>query len=107
MTDVLVRVEGPGREPTRLNDDAPDPWTEYRKRYPLVPTMRVINVANGTDEFRVLQALKDFGELVLDGATLIEGRQDTDEPAHVVIARFDQRWRERRAARLKDPARRR
>ncbi len=75
------------------------PWDEYRRQFPMVPTIRVIDVTAGTDEFKPLLAQPDFGELVLDGATMIVGLEHGLEwgERQALIQRFDDAWRERRA----------
>ena len=78
------------------------PWTAIRAEYgPLCPTLRVIDVAAGTDEFRALQALPEHGELTLDGCTLLVGldRGVEWEERLAIIARFDEAfWRQRAEA---------
>ncbi len=77
------------------------PWDAERARYgKLVPTLRVIDVQRGSDEFRPLQALPNHGELHLDGCTLIVGleRGLSDEERRALIERFDAAWRARQAA---------
>lgn len=79
-----------------------NPWAAIRAEYgPLVPTLRVIDVAAGTDEFRALQTLPGFGELALDGCTLIVGleRGVEWEERLRIIARFDEAFWRRRAER--------
>jgi hypothetical protein len=78
----------------------PSPWTAIRAEYgPLCPTLRVIDVQAGTDEFRALQALPELGELTLDGCTLIVGLEQGIEweERQALIARADEAFWRRRA----------